>query len=127
MAAGCDQVKRGSRMSGTKISKESRRIIETVIFRYPRKKIEYETYLQEGGSRPTKWTAETEKELQAVEVSYQALKPEEQEVIVARYWIKGIEKPVPYIRIASGYSERQMKRIVAKMVLFAGKELGELQ
>ena len=90
MAAGCDQVKRGSRMSGTKISKESRRIIETVIFRYPRKKREYEIYLQEGGSRPTKWTAETEKELQAVEVSYQALKPEEQEVIVARYWIKGI-------------------------------------
>jgi len=41
-------------MSGAKISKESRRIIETVIFRYPRKKIEYETYLQKGGSRPTK-------------------------------------------------------------------------
>lgn len=114
-------------MSGTKISKESRRIIETVIFRYPRKKIEYETYLQKGGSRPTKWTAEAERQLQAVETAYQALKPEEQAVIASRYWIKGIKKPVPFVRIASGYSERQMNRIVAKLVHAVGKELGELQ
>ena len=127
MATGTDRAGDGRMSSRARISKESRRIIETVIFRYPRKKIEYEAYLQEGGSRPTRWTTEAERQLQAVETAYQALKPEEQEVIASRYWIKGIKKPVPFVRIASGYSERQMKRIVAKLVHAVGKELGELQ
>lgn len=138
-----------------KVSKESWRIIETIIFRYPQRKREYEQYIssimaasgKDGGmslseeyekpqsvteAKAFKMTSayadRMKKEIEAVEFVCRHLKEEELKVIERRYWIKGIVKPIPYCKIIHpGYSERQMQRIVQKVIISVGRYLGEIK
>ncbi len=139
-----------------RINRASWRIIETILLRYPQRKKEYEEYMSEimssparGSSRPLdpeedrdKAQSVTEakamkmtsvyfdrikKEIEAIEFVYNDLRKEEQEVIRVRYWSRGIRKPVPYHRLVScSYSERQMQRIVQKVIIRVGRYIGEI-
>ena len=137
-----------------KIKRDSWRIIETMLLRYPQRKKEYEEYIQDilsstGSSDilydPTRQEAKPQsvteakalkmnsayadnakKEIQAIEFAYGSLRPEEQTVIKIRYWTQGIKKPIPYLHIQSNYSERQMKRIVLKTIWQIGRYIGEI-
>ena len=136
------------------IEKESWKIIELIIRRYPDKKREYEQYIDkimtssptpvegvkysEDYSKPqsvteakalkmTSTKAETlKKQIEAVELVYNNLKPEEQKVMQKRFWSEK-HRNVPYTKIDKvAYSERQMKRIVKKIILQVGVYLGEV-
>ena len=139
-----------------RINRASWRIIETILLRYPQRKKEYEEYMSEimaspagGSSRPLDPGEERDKaqsvteakalkmtsvyfdrikrEVEAVEFVYNDLRKEEQDVIRVRYWSKGIRKPVPYHRLTScSYSERQMQRIVQKVIIRVGRYIGEI-
>lgn len=138
-----------------RIQRDSWRIIETILRRYPKKKKEYEDYILEimasSGARENVNPNEEEnkpqsvteakalklnnayydrikKEIEAVEFVYGGLRPEEQKVIRMRYWKPGIRKPVPYLQIKdTSYSERQMKRIAYKAITQIGRYIGEIQ
>jgi hypothetical protein len=135
------------------INRESWRIIEIIIRRYPEKKKEYEEYISDimssthgqeymGTSTDEKPQSVTEakalkmtsayadklkKEIQAVEFVYSNLHPEEQKVMRERYW-HSRKRNVPYEKmIGCNYSKRQMQRIVRKIINQVGRYLGELQ
>lgn len=135
------------------VEKESWRIIELIIRRYPDKKREYEEYVSDimgssvgdgyqGTDESNKPQSVTEakalkmtsayanrlkKEIEAVEFAYNGLKDEEKKVIMERYW-KDRNRRIPYLQMRnSGYSERQMKRIVYKVVSQVGRYLGEIK
>lgn len=139
-----------------RINRASWRIIETILLRYPQRKKEYEEYISDimaspagGSSRPSDPARERDKaqsvteakalkmtsvyferikkEVEAIEFVYNDLRKEEQDVIRVRYWSKGIRKPVPYHRLTScSYSERQMQRIVQKVIIRVGRYIGEI-
>lgn len=139
-----------------RINRASWRIIETILLRYPQRKKEYEEYISDimaspagGSSRPSDPARERDKaqsvteakalkmtsiyfdrikkEVEAIEYVYNGLRKEEQDVIRVRYWSRGIRKPVPYHRLVScSYSERQMQRIVQKVIIRVGKYIGEI-
>lgn len=67
-----------------------------------------------------------EKQVCAVEFSFNQLTESEKKVISTRYWSNS-ERKIPYINIDSGYSERQMKRIVFKTIYQIGVRLGEIE
>lgn len=142
-------------MPGNRIRRDSWRIIETVLLRYPDRKEEYKEYLEnimgasEGSSKitdPTEarekpqsvteakalkltsaYADRIEKEINAVENVYRNLQPEEQKVIRVRYWTRGKRKPIPYARMPQcSYSERQMHRIVNKVIWQVGRYIGEI-
>ncbi len=132
------------------------RIIEAKLMRYPESKREYKEYIEDimasfgGSSRPDDSTRERnkaqsvteakalkitssyadrmKKEIDAVELVYNELRPEEQTVIRIRYWSQGIRKPVPYHKLtACSYSDRQMQRIVRRVIVKVGRYLGEIK
>lgn len=132
------------------------RIIEAKLMRYPESKREYKEYIEDimasfgGSSRPDDPTRERnkaqsvteakalkitssyadrmKKEIDAVELVYNELRPEEQTVIRIRYWSQGIRKPVPYHKLtACSYSDRQMQRIVRRVIVKVGRYLGEIK
>lgn len=136
------------------IEKESWKIIELVIRRYPDKKKEYEQYISEimaaspaAGIKTTEsddyskpqsvteakalkmhsiYADKIKKEIEAVELVYNNLKPEEQRLMEIRYWTDR-RHSIPYLQIKDvKYSERQMKRIVRKIIQRVGKYLGEI-
>lgn len=136
------------------IERESWKIIELIIRRYPYKKKEYEEYISEimassqaagvaitdsdDYSKPQSVTEakalkvtsvyaeRLKKQIEAVELVYNNLKPEEQKVMRIRYWTDR-HRNIPYLQIKSvSYSERQMKRIVYKIIVQVGKYLGEI-
>lgn len=134
------------------IERESWRIIELIIRRYPDKKREYEEYISDimGSSTSDgyKGTGETnkpqsvteakalkmtsayadriKKEIEAVEFVYNGLKEEEKKVMRERYWTDR-HRNIPYLQMKqSSYSERQMKRIVYKIICQVGRYLGEI-
>ena len=139
-----------------RINRASWRIIETILLRYSQRKKEYEEYISDimaspagGSSRPSDPARERDKaqsvteakalkmtsvyferikkEVEAIEFVYNDLRKEEQDVIRVRYWSKGIRKPVPYHRLTScSYSERQMQRIVQKVIIRVGRYIGEI-
>ena len=139
-----------------RINRASWRIIETILLRYPQRKKEYEEYISDimaspagGSSRPSDPARERDKaqsvteakalkmtsvyferikkEVEAVEFVYNDLRKDEQDVIRVRYWSRGIRKPVPYHRLVPcSYSERQMQRIVQKMIIRVGRYIGEI-
>ena len=139
-----------------RINRASWRIIETILLRYPQRKQEYEEYISDimaspagGSSRPSDPAREKDKaqsvteakalkmtsvyferikkEVEAVEFVYNDLRKDEQDVIRVRYWSRGIRKPVPYHRLVScSYSERQIQRIVQKMIIRVGRYIGEI-
>lgn len=135
------------------IEKESWRIIELIIRRYPDKKREYEEYISDiimssgtgegylGSSLDNKPQSVTEakalkmtsaymdrlkREIYAVETVYGGLKEEEQKVMRERFWTDR-RRNIPYLRMKSvSYSERQMRRIVFKIICQVGRFLGEI-
>ena len=139
-----------------RINRASWRIIETILLRYPQRKKEYEEYISDimaspagGSSRPLDPARERDKaqsvteakalkmtsvyferikkEVEAIEFVYNDLRKEEQDVIRVRYWSRGIRKPVPYHRLVScSYSQRQMQRIVQKVIIRVGRYIGEI-
>lgn len=135
------------------IEKEAWKIVEMVIRRYPDKKREYEQYMTEimtssnngvPGSSPeySKPQSVTEakalkmtsvyadrlkKQIEAVEFVYGNLTPEEQKVMRARFWTER-RRNIPYLQMDGiSYSERQMRRIVYKIIVQVGKYLGEIK
>lgn len=138
-----------------RINRASRRIIETILLRYPQRKKEYEEYISDimsssSGSSPVDPTKERDKaqsiteakalkmtsvyfdrikrEIEAVEFVYNSLRTEEQKIIRIRYWSRGLRAPIPYLKInGATYSERQMKRIVFKTIEQVGRYLGEIK
>lgn len=129
------------------------RIIEIILLRYPDIKKEYEEYISnimgssgsspktpdEDYSRPqsvteakalkmnSAYAERLKKEIEAVELAYRDLRPEEQKVIRIRYW-SGYKTAVPYDKMPNcNYSDRQMKRIVKKTVLKIGRYVGEIR
>lgn len=136
-----------------KIKRESRRIIELVIMRYPERKKEYEEYIsdimtsnknddmaavqEENGIHNSVTEAKAlkllnpyadklEKEIRAVETVYNELPPEEQRVMRVRYW-KNRRKRTAYNNMGCSYSERQMQRIILKIITRVGRLLGEIE
>lgn len=135
------------------IERESWKIVELIIRRYPDKKREYEEYLSEIMSsslttdvmiksedytRPQSVTEakalkmnsayadHLKKQIEAVEFVYSNLCPEEQKVMRIRFWTDR-RRNVPYLKIKDvSYSERQMKRITYKIIAQVGKYLGEI-
>ena len=134
------------------IERESWRIIEMIIRRYPDKKREYEEYISDimssstgedyiGNDSSNKPQSVTEakalkmnsaymdrikKEIYAVERVYNGLREEEQKVMRERFWSMR-KKNIPYLKIKSAsYSERQMKRIVYKIIYQVGRIIGEI-
>lgn len=122
--------------------------------RYPETKKEYETYVldvitsntSEDSKRScseeyikpqsvteakalklsNKYAERLEKEIKAVETVYNSLSEEEKKVMRIRYWsTKG--RKIPYVKMAAvNYSERQMKRIVCRIITQVGQKLGEI-
>ena len=138
-----------------KLNRDSWRIIETIIMRYPERKKEYEEQVADiinssgssdgkSGSNPdyTKPQSATEakalkllsneylqkmkREIDAVESVYESLNGEEKKVMRIRYWSTR-RKKVPYLKMSQcSYSERQMKRIVQRIITQVGRKLGEI-
>ncbi|MBE5852275.1 MAG: hypothetical protein E7299_04885 [Lachnospiraceae bacterium] len=135
------------------IEKESWRIIELIIRRYPDKKREYEEYVSDvimasstgeeycGSSSDNKPQSVTEakalkmtsaymdrlkREIYAVETVYSGLKEEEKKVMRERFWTDR-RRNVPYLNMKTvSYSETQMRRIVFKIICQVGRFLGEI-
>ncbi len=129
-------------------------MIEIIIRKYPAAKKEYEQYIDkvmtstpapaagvkysEYYSKPQSITeakalkmtsvrAETlKKQIEAVELVYSNLKPEEQKVMKNRFW-SDRRRNIPYTKIEKvAYSERQMRRIIKKVIAQVGVYLGEI-
>ena len=129
-------------------------LIEIIIRRYPEAKKEYEQYIDKimtSSSAPaagvkysedyikpqsvteakalkmTSTRAETlKKQIKAVELVYSSLKQEEQKVMENRFW-SDRRRNIPYTKMdKAAYSERQMRRIVKKIILQVGIYLGEI-
>ncbi|MBO5145029.1 MAG: hypothetical protein J6C19_05780 [Lachnospiraceae bacterium] len=142
-------------MAEMRIEKETWKIIELVIRRYPDKKREYEQYISEimassaaAGvikseleeySKPQSVTEakamkmtsvyadRLKKQIEAVEFVYNNLRPEEQKLMRIRFWTDR-RRNIPYLKIKDvSYSERQMKRIVYRIIVQIGKYLGEIK
>lgn len=136
------------------IDRDAWHIIEIIIRRYPVSKNEYDAYMDqvmtsstnhatgvnfsEDYSKPqsvteakalkmtSKRAERLKKEIGAVELAYNSLKPEEQKVIKIRFW-SDRRRNMPYTKIDKvAYSERQMKRIVKKIIMQVGIYLGEI-
>lgn len=136
------------------IDRDAWHIIEIIIRRYPVSKNEYDAYIDqvmtsstnhatgvnfsEDYSKPqsvteakalkmtSKRAERLKKEIGAVELAYNSLKPEEQKVIKIRFW-SDRRRNMPYTKIDKvAYSERQMKRIVKKIIMQVGIYLGEI-
>lgn len=134
------------------IAKESWKMIEIMIQRYPERKKEYDDYVEsimcasKGGStsydESAKGQSITESkalkmtsvyhnrikhEIEAVEFAYNSLNEEEKKVMRERFWRLKKQK-VPYLKMENiNYSERQCKRIVYKVIAIVGKYIGELK
>lgn len=134
-----------------KIQKDSWSIIEWKIRRYPQNKIEYNDYIEEimassvgNDGQPTAHNNKSvveakamkmnsvvmdriKKEIEAVELAYNSLQPEEQKVISVRYWTQRWRK-IPFHKMPTvSYSERQKRRIAYKMILMVGRYTGEFE
>lgn len=137
------------------IEKDSWRIIEIIIRRYPYKKKEYKEYISdiimsqpaanvsypdpEEYTKPqsvteakalkldNEYAEKLKKQIEAVELVYNNLNEVEQKLMNERFW-KDRRKNTPYLKIKGvSYSERQMKRIVYKIIYQVGRYLGEIK
>jgi len=138
-----------------KIPKDSWNICEKIIRRYPANVKQYQLLVEEamtktnstnfsGGDKneetihyqssteaaAIKLTSEycerIRREITAVEESYENFRPEEQAVIKERFWIDP-NRNTPFLKIIdTNYSERQMRRICRRMILYVGRRIGEI-
>lgn len=117
-----------------RIEKDSWKIVELILRRYPDKKKEYEKYIGNGckGTGADKqitstYTEHLGKEIEAVEAVYNSLREEEKIVMRERYWTDR-DRNIPYLKMRqSNYSDRQMRRIVHKIIYRVGEKLGEIK
>lgn len=139
------------------IKKESWHIIEYIIRRYPDAKEEYEDYVSyimassttaaagvgitedEDYTKPQSVTEakalkisstyfdRLKHQVEAVELVYKNLHPEERKLMEKRFWTdRG--RNIPYTKIQGvNYSERQMKRIIKKIITQVGIFIGEIK
>lgn len=136
------------------IDHETWHIIELIIRRYPAIKKQYGEYIDqvmtsspapaaglqysEDYCRPQSVTeakalkmtsprAETlKKQIEAVELVYNNLNTEEKKLMEKRFW-SDQRRNIPYTKIKGvDYSERQMKRIIKRIILKVGVYLGEI-
>ncbi len=137
---------------GYKIPRESWRVIEVKIRRYPENKRLYEEELNDlvhrtpgndgmprgsGTSNPTEELAikiaenprlsRMKREIEAVESVYKDLSSEHQNVIEVRFWTNRY-KNVSYLRMETlvSYKEAQIRRICGLFIKSVGKKLGEI-
>lgn len=137
-----------------RLNRDSWKIIELIIMRYPEKKKEYEEYVSDiiNSSTPSDghvgsseeyikpqsvteakalklsnaYVNKLKKEIDAVEFVYNGLSEEKKKVMRVRYWSNRYKK-TPYLKMSHcGYSERQMKRIVFEIINLVGRYLGEI-
>ena len=137
------------------LERDSWRILEIIIRRYPDKKKEYEEYVSDVmGASPregipccyredyTKPQSVTEakamklnstyaqrlkNQIDAVEFVYNCLNEAEQKLMRERFW-RDRKRNIPYLKIHDvSYSERQMRRIVYRIIVQVGKYLGEIR
>ena len=74
----------------------------------------------------SKYAERLKKEIEAIEFVYNNLRPEEQKIMRMRFW-SNPKRMIPYLQITNvSYSERQMKRIVFKIILQVGRYLGDI-
>lgn len=136
--------------SYTKIPKDSWRIVETVVMRYPEQKKEYEemkaqlleaTPYNDGQPRSNFHSNPVEnaivqlssnrmlridKENKIVEAALARLDEEQQKVIRIRYWNQEGKK-IPYLKIKNvAMCERSMKSANFKFLYYIAKKLGEV-
>lgn len=135
-----------------KIPREAWRIIEIKVRRYPESKLEYQNIIEEilhnrteepgpgGGAAEESQTEKMavkiadhprlkhlETEIKAIEGSFDAMLPEHQKVITARFWSYRYTKMSYFdMERCTSYRERQMRRIVANFIREVGKKLGEI-
>lgn len=136
------------------IDRDAWRIIEIIIRRYPVSKKEYGEYIDQVMASSSNHSAEAnfsedyskpqsvteakalkmtskraerlKKQIEAVELVYESLKPEEKKVMEKRFW-SDRKRNIPYTKIERvAYSERQMKRIVKRIIQKVGIYLGEI-
>lgn len=136
------------------IDHDTWKLIEIIIRRYPAAKKEYKEYIDqimtsssapaagvnfsEDYSKPqsvteakalkmtSKRAEALKRQIEAVELVYKDLKPEEQKVMKNRFW-SDWRRNIPYTKIKDvAYSERQMKRIVKRIVVQVGIYMGEI-
>lgn len=138
------------------INRESWKIVELIIRRYPTAKKEYEQYIYETvmtspraagvittededytkpqsvtEAKALKMTStyadRLKTQIEAVELVYNNLKPEEQKIMKERFWTDR-NRNIPYTKMQGvSYSERQMKRIVKKIIMQVGIYIGEIR
>lgn len=136
--------------SYTKIPKDSWRICETIVLRYPEQKKEYAdmkeqlleaTPYNDGQPRSNFPSNRVEnaivklssnrmlridRENKIVEAALARLDEEQQKVIRVRYWNE-TGKVIPYLKIREvGMSEASMKRAVGRFMFFIARKLGEI-
>ena len=136
------------------IDRDAWHIVEIIIRRYPSSKQEYKEYIDqvmasssnpaaevsfsEDYSKPqsiteakalkmtSKRAERLKKEIEAVELVYRSLNAEERKGMQARFW-SDRRRNMPYTKMDKvGYSERQMKRIVKRIISKVGVYLGEI-
>lgn len=134
------------------IERESWRIVEMIIRRYPDHRRQYAEYMEsimtssgntasglpdpdytkpqsQPEAKALKMTSvyaeRIKKEIEAVEYVYHTISKEEQKVMAERFW-KDRRRNIPFTEMDTGYSERQMRRIVYKIIIMVGRYLGEV-
>lgn len=136
--------------SYTKIPKDSWRICETIVMRYPEQKKEY-TEMKEQLLEATPYNdgqprsnfpgnrvenaivqlssnrmLRIDRENKIVEAALARLDEEQQKVIRIRYWNE-TGKVIPYLKIRDvAMSERSMKRAVGRFIYYIARKLGEI-
>lgn len=140
----------------TRVNNRIWRTIEIVIQMYPENKKKLEDYTREvvesskaqdaGGELQEDYTTpqssteakalklatseyyrQLKKEVEGVELAYASLTEKEQRIIRQRFWSDKAKK-LPYLKMGNtGYSERQMKRIVYRMIERTGKFIGKIE
>lgn len=140
----------------TRVNNRIWRTIEIVIQMYPENKKKLEDYTREvvessreqdsGSELQQDYTApqscteakalklasseyyrQLKKEVEGVELAYASLTEKEQRIIRQRFWSDKAKK-LPYLKMGNtGYSERQMKRIVYRMIERTGKFIGKIE
>ena len=141
-------------MKAGMIDRDAWHIVEIIIRRYPISKKEYSEYIDQvmassinhsagvnftedyikpqsvTEAKALKMTSKRaerlKKEIGAVELAYNSLKPEEQKVIKIRLWSDRRSNMPNTKKYEVAYSERQMRRIVKKIILQVGIYLGEI-
>lgn len=138
-------------MQRKKIPPSSWRIIETIVIRYPEKKQEYKTILEQildsssyndGQPKGNSISNQTEgvvlklnsprilrmeAEVDAVEKAFEQMNYEAKDLIEKRFWSEGGRRKTPYCYLHNIYmSERTMQNIVHDFFEIVGKEMGEI-